>query len=505
METRIIVEVVNTLASNVHRSALGLVQKSTRPDLLIKYKYATCLNTLGMVPEIWENAYLDNIRSFNDFFESSPRKLGPEDFLFNFKSNFESIKNKGFLMDDFDETIKVSSDNYLISGAHRTAICASLALDIPVEELENANEIFDYLFFRRRGEKQENLGLATMVKAEVDEELKCLILHGVVSQTQRERVIEEISNSAKIFSRIDLKLNYEATFILKFINYGLFARVEDSQWIGNPTNSFAGLRDHALRSTGGMTSFIFLQDVSFEKLRELKDRIRYSLDLGNFSVHTCDSRDELREVLYFSCHPNTVKFLNSTHIKLRMNLMNSLMEIRKAFIELQLAPDEFILGGSALLDMYSLRNARDFDFFGSSISEELEFNLKGQSVSISPYEMLNSQNSFEALTFDISKHIRFCGFNLITIDQLAELKKIRAEFPKDYLDLHLIAELSDQVSKFKVLQIVRRSLLFQYWKALALTKQIRFILTRELYRFGTTRRIFRKFRAIIKFIFGSWV
>ena len=64
-----------------------------RFDINAKLFYAKYKNYNSEYPK---KVYLSHIKSWNNFFEESPRKTSPEDFLDSFNKLLNSIKEKGF-------------------------------------------------------------------------------------------------------------------------------------------------------------------------------------------------------------------------------------------------------------------------------------------------------------------------------------------------------------------------------------------------------------------------
>jgi hypothetical protein len=129
-------------------NAAEIVRRSVRPDLVLKFTYAKTRLTGG--DSSWATqAYLENIKAFNGFYEEEPRKTTPLDFVQAFDQLLPSFREHGF-GPDFPP-VAISPSGELLDGAHRVATAAALGLAVPtvVRDLEAH---WNYSFFSTRGQ-----------------------------------------------------------------------------------------------------------------------------------------------------------------------------------------------------------------------------------------------------------------------------------------------------------------------------------------------------------------
>ena len=471
-------------------SAIDIVANSLRPDVLIKFEYAKCLSSLGYVPEIWIRSYLDSIRSLNRFVEFAPKKVGPTDFLQEFNDLFFSIKSNGYLPSKLDEPVKMDPDGNLISAAHRTAICAALGLEVAVEASNQQAEKYNYQYLIHGGVSADTLGLSLISKAKISIGIKCIILHGILNENQRNWAKERISKNTDIYYETDLYLTEEALLYLKYINYVLFNHDIADNWFGNLANGFSGLKNHMIKSKGnGKTSFIFLNNVDESSLIKLKEEIREYLGEGKYSVHTNDSYEELLELAYYSCHPETLSILQSKSFKLDLQYAEALRSVNHKVSAATINTEEIILGGSAALHISGIRQSNDIDLYAITPRDSFEFKLENVNVSLSNCSDTFTYRNCKDFIMNPSSMFRFTGFNVLALKELSELKKVRMEYPKDHLDVLLIQEyLSDSLVKSDW-KILRRKVLFLSWKVTANYALIRIRFIQFFYNIKTIRRI----------------
>jgi hypothetical protein len=408
-------------------------------------------------------AYLDSIRSFNNFFEEEPRKIGPYDFIDNFDELITSIKTHGFQFSESDEAIALSRNLKLINGAHRVAISAALGLTLEVLITESDESEFDSQFFIDRGIKSSTLELSLQTKARIDTNLHCVIIHGIVSSIDRKRIEQKLSLSANIFFSKDVTLTFSQLFYLKYVNYVLFSN-ELPSWQGNASNGFEGIKLHAVKSMGASpTSFFFVTDISQFDLIQLKNDIRKSLSSRNFGIHSTDSPEEVFELANLS----TRNFaLNRNHVidyNFRIVFLERLRIARKLLDE-KFQGKLALVAGSAVMEIFGLRDSRDLDIFIESNQAKDMVLFESEQISICSIKNLNLSFPLEIFSLDPEKTFSFAGLEFLSLSELEKFKFERAEYPKDINDLKLItgdnAGNSEALFIGKVYSFIR----FRIWK-----------------------------------------
>jgi hypothetical protein len=481
------------LENSQNRPARNIVAKTSRPDLLIKFQYANCLLNLGFVPDVWKIAYLDSIKNFNQFIEHHPKKLGPSDFLSSFDDLCLSISQNGFSPRPGDEILYMKENGYLVNAAHRTAICAALDIDIPVTHTEMEYQEYDFNFCTTSGASRSTLGLAMLTKVKLNTDMKCLILHGVISEAKREFVKSYIANSLKVIYSVDLNLNQDSLILLKYINYVLFANETDHPWFGDLNNDFEGLRHHAAMSAGKATTIYFIEEVSERDLVYFKSEIRSIAGYGNYSVHTCETYDELLEVAYFSCHPQTLNYHESPRFQIKFDFLEFLRNLKQVLTVNKVSLTNLILGGSAVMEIFDLRKSRDIDIFSPEIEVDLHLNCFDRDITLSPMSDFALHNLIQ---FDEECLFRYAGFSVLSLRSLSQLKSTRGEFPKDFLDLEIISEYLGASDSTLFARLLKKRLLFFSWKVNAVLYNLRLRLIKSLYRVTLIRTIVGLFRRL---------
>jgi len=443
--------------------ARNVLKLSNRPDLYIKFLYANSTIQLGYIPEDIREAYLDSIRSFNDFYEEAPRKIGPIDFLQSFDALIASISGRGFQFSQNDEPIFLNSDLKLINGAHRVAVSAVLGLTLEFNITDSVDAEYDYEYFMKRGMNKRTLELSLRAKTHLDQNLQCVIVHGVVTDKARELIKRKLTEQSKLFYFIDIKLDVPKEFYLKYINYLLFSP-EPISWQGDAASGFKGLKSHARKSFGNQpTSFYFLTDISQSNLIELKSNLRSLTTAKNFGVHSAETPEEVIEIMNFVTNDLVTNGSQRVNYDFDIDFLERLRAARK-LLEDNCMIEHTIIGGSAVLEVFGLRKSRDLDIFIEQSSLETFELIDSFDISISAFTTLNLGSSIKELLLDPGKSFSLAGLNFISLSQLRDFKLSRAEYPKDYRDLDLIVNVSDKKANVRVYRKLMSLLKFRIWK-----------------------------------------
>ena len=294
--------------------------------------------------------------------------------------------------------------------------------------------------------------------------MKCIIIHGCVSDTELQWIEELIQHKASVFYRSKLHLNLDAVLHLKYINYKLF-EARDVSWVGTLGDSFRGLRDHAIKSSGDFeTRFYFLHNIENQDVLKLKNLIRSRLDLGNHSVHSTESYEELKEVANFVCHPLVKAHITNLRYSVNFDILNKIGNVYWDLKSSGIDNSEALVIGSAILEVFSLRKARDIDVILFCHEDKARIMPNTEFVSYSHVSQVDSETEFDKFLLDPYKYYRFCGMNLISLSELRSAKTRRSEFPKDYSDIHLIDSIDSKKMKSDFFVNLRKKILYRLWQ-----------------------------------------
>ncbi len=412
-------------AVNQTVNARSLLLRSNRFDVPIKFAFAEAL-TRGEPPEWLTQAYLDNIRAFNGFFEAIPEKNSPEDFLRSFRQTFESLRRFGF--DAKESRISVNWDGQVVDGAHRLACAAALDLDVIVERSAERPD-YGQFFFEGRGQPVSVSDLTARVVLSYNRSTRLFFVWGCVSPTVDAEIHESLNSLGHVNYRRSEMLPLREVVSLKRI---LYSGREHQSWTGDGRDGFSGIRRHARSSFGRFPTRTYLvSDAGDSALRDFKVAIRDRIGLGNYPVHTTDTWEETKKVgefLYGTDHRMILRHLNlGWDFEADRFAMANHNHARFEFSSL---PPRFLITGSSTLDILGIRNRRDVDYLSDqdlSPGAVPEGDNHGE-------ERHHYSAPIEELLSDPQYSFQLGGVRYLSPRELLRFKARRREWPKDFVD-----------------------------------------------------------------------
>jgi len=438
------------MAENGSVSAYDVFIKNSRFDLIYKILYVLSKKKPSGVQEFYRKIYIEHIRAFNNFYECEPLKNSPEAFVDSFDQLVESIEKNGY-----DKTpIPIRENGNLANAAHRLACCVAMDIDVTTEIVDYQHD-FNWLFFEKQGISKSVADFGALNYVELNKNAYIVNIFPVMPKKYDKKIESILEQYGFIYYRKELKLGINACINLKKINYG------KEQWIGNYQNKFAGLRDHAEKSMGHnqnpLRVYVFVCD-NIEKIIEAKKEIRSILNIGNFSIHINDFREEAIELAQVYFNENSFFLLNARHY-LYINEKNDkfIDEFKNYVNQNDYDINEFCAGGSAPLGIFGIRENRDFDFL------HIPNKINGTDI-VSSHEsyLKNYPRTKTDIILNPENHFYFKGIKFVSLETLKQMKQKRNEFPKDNIDvLRINLFLSRKHSIFHV--IVSAFTLAQNW------------------------------------------
>ena len=413
------------------KNARKIVENCNRFDLIFKVLYLYNHVKFREYTSFFERLYLAHIKAFNNFYEEIPRKSSGEDFLNHFNRNLNAIKEHGF--NPAQSTISLDSRGHLTDGAHRLAICAYLNREISavVDDIE-AN--YDYKFFLDQGLCTNYSDLAALEFVKYSSNAYIVNIHSIVPVYLDKEVENILFSHGSIYYKKTFYLSYNGYVNFKKMTYGFD---DDSEsWIGNYQNDFEGAKHHAMRSMGAwpVRVYVFISQ-SLDNVIKAKEEIRKLCNVGNFSVHVNDYKEEAIRLSQTFFNKNSLKVLNLRPYNLNTSQLDHRIEKLKKIASDQGVSVEDVCGvGSTPMNIFGLRSSRDLDFI--HIPEK--FNNQTGDISSHESELEYYPANKYDLIYDPENHFYYRGLKFSSLNVVRKMKMRRHEFTKDYKDLWLI-------------------------------------------------------------------
>jgi hypothetical protein len=452
------------MSTDLSLNALEVLRTSNRPDLFIKYLYAKAFLTLDRVPDSIRDDYLESIRSFNGFYEEKPRKLSASDFISDFEQIILSLRSHGYVKANETEEVFITNRGEIVSGAHRVAACAALNINIQVSLWVERDVNYNYKFFVNRFMDDQVMNRSLITKSSLDQNLRCLIIHGKVSDEIAKKIELDLENITEVFLKKELKLGFESLTLIKFINY-LFPVGQKNSWAGNQQDNFRGLKSHVEKSIGvNSTRFFFLSCLPIEALTEFKTSTRLKYDLDNASIHSTDSFEECKAIADLFSYDVFLRFFQSSAFKTDLALMDDLSKLSRALKDQKVDLGTSFILGSFVLALFNLRSSRDFDIFSFADLSFESMLEQGRQFSIHSVREISGNPPNPNVLFDSASLFSFFGLKVSTLEWLRQVKIDRNEFPKDQSDVILIEKFLALEKKKTLKNFIGRRYVILTWR-----------------------------------------
>ncbi|MBS9775215.1 hypothetical protein KGV52_00720 [Candidatus Gracilibacteria bacterium] len=378
----------------------------------------------------FQKLYLDSIQYLNGFNEKNEKdKQGKEAFLQKFIETFNSIKEKGFTIQE--GVIPIGKDGLILDGAHRVAICYVLGLKVPVVKIDNEGGFkYNASYYKVTGFNTifiEYL-LLEFIKIQKDV-LTALFWSG---NEKKQKQIEKIYQKYGIISFYQKNITFSEEGQKNIV----VACYEKEQWIGNRENAFVGAInkvkmciDPKTYSKSAVDFLLCTKKLSSQELIDMKEEIRQLFGKGKNSIHITDTFEETLQLSQIFLSKNSLHHINNCHFKYYPDFYN-LVDI---YTKNMKNNDGFILVGSGALGLYGIRKSQDLDFLSDKKLNFQNENISSHEDYLQLYGLEKSDIIYNPLY-----HFYFFGkYKVLTLERLKNFKENRGE-KKDKNDVELI-------------------------------------------------------------------
>lgn len=398
--------------------------KPSRIDLVPKLCYVK--NKEERINEdFFTEMYLEHIKAFNHFNENHKRNR--KDFLEDFNKLIESIKKEGFKEEK--GAIPSTEDFTAIDGAHRLASSIYFQKKVPVKIFKGKDigPNYNYKYFKKRGLNERILEeIVFQYFLLKRENIHVGIFWGSALGKLNEKEIEKELKRDKIevvYSK-RLKLTERGKKNLVITCY------ENEPWMSDKGKNFSGAIRKVAPCFKGSNNVMFylLESKDKEKIVRFKKKIRERLKIGNHSIHSSDTQEEVRNLCSLLLNRNSFFYLNHGEKMVLPEVLEK-KEVKNR--------DDFVIVSTYPMELFGLKKAGDIDYVilnGSEISGLHNHNSKFNKREITEL-IYNPENFF-----------RFRGIKFLTLEKIMEFKKKGEK--KDRRDVLLIEKFLHNNKKF---------------------------------------------------------
>jgi hypothetical protein len=436
------------------------------------------LNLKNKTPELADLIYYEDLRAQSLGTLVDPDNSSKSDFNI-FKSVFDEIST-AISINGFDPkktVLPVSTTGSILNGGHR--LSAALVHQKAVAYVQTGLPPItcDYKYFFERAVSDRLIEQAVL-------QLLKYMENGFVAFLWPSGA-KNISKSECLFDNVVYKKGLALTS--KGALNLLFQCYHHMEWVGTEENGYRGLYQKLIEcfpTCGEVLMIIFQAERGIDQVREIKQKIRDINGTGYSSVHITDTQVELLRLANLLCNENGLHYLNNANL-INARHVEHIAELVEQSRVAGVSPENFLLDGSWLLELYGLRKAEDIDIIAATGHQDI-YQLLGYDPR--DKEIVHHRKDTNTLIYDPENHFYLFGLKFVGFSQLTFMKKNRAE-PKDILDVRLMAALIENsqlqilktrtLQKFLYVRIRSRRLLFSFasdfLRAVGLYKLVRII------------------------------
>lgn len=409
-----------------------------RIDLAIRLYYIECRekNKGYEFAKIVYSELIKSITHGNYSEEWNSSKQGIEDYITSFDNLIDDVKNNGF--DPKKSVIPVGSDNGILDGSHRVAIAIYFKLKLPIYRLECKswdNRAVDFLNNGSNSlpEKYTDFMVYQYLRYKPDVFIAVLwpVSYNHLNYQRAIRLVEEYSN---VVYKKTVKFNYNGLTQLCMHTY------LDADWTGGFENNLDGIHLVAAEryAKNAPATFLFIEDISLEETKSLKNTIRIILDNGFCKIHITDTQAEAIRLGQMVLNENSVHFLNDSFIFRYSEYIDQFLIFREEVIKQGLFEDTCVDTGG-VLGIYGLRSTNDIDFLSQNDVKLASFDSHNQDY----YNQIAPKIKLDNIIYNWFNHFYCFDIKFSSIDSVKDFKLIRAE-AKDKKDVELISEMKTE-------------------------------------------------------------
>lgn len=409
--------------------ALDLLFHPARFDLMIKYLYVRFHLRGEHIPFV-DGLYARHLLGPDgQHAEADGRKVSLNDYVYQFERLISSLQLRGY--DRRISVVPVNLDGSCLDGAHRLAASAYLGETLPVAVFDHPDQDLSLSHFRSR-------------RILLEDEIDWVLLHYCVLNTNAyivnvrhlaDLVADEdietiLGRYGRVYGKKEIAFTFEGTVLREYLFY------RNEEWIGGPRDGFSGARLRAEAFGAGRLRIFVFECPRFEDVLAAKESIRSLCGLGNDSVHVTDTREETIALAQMYFNANTLHRTNRCGTHSEQEFLRLLQSFTHFIDSNGIPREDVVIDGSSVMALYGLRRVGDIDFLQSGRVPSPPANeLFDNHVSQLRYHPVSKNE----LIYDPRYHLYFEGMKFISLSVLNQMKRNRAERPKDIDDVALIA------------------------------------------------------------------
>jgi len=359
-------------------------------------------------------------------FDENGSKFSLEDYERDFIQLIESCKINGY-----QSSISriPTTKNGIVNGAHRLAVALCLNLEVSTEAVDEEDQIYDYRFMNR-------IGLSSIYRQQMAwnlvsrrQDSRVFLLVNLNDEVEK-KVVQGIREFAEIVTVERINLTKIGERRLMELAYG-----HNDWWRPQFRESMVSER---FSSGDNICTAVFTIGSDISRAQEQKLSLRKLLGSEHFDrqIHGSDNFSDTITLAEVLLNRNGVHFMNTAPIDSESRIFD-LIGGHKDFEETTHVQIPWCIDGSAILEMYGIRRARDIDFIAmdvESMPREIR-NIGDNHIS----EFSKYPIGLEEVILDPRLHFRYKGNKIMSLSTLTFIKSSLLDV-KAVDDINLISK-----------------------------------------------------------------
>jgi|LakMenE01Jun11ns_1017448.scaffolds.fasta_scaffold9957867_3 hypothetical protein len=359
-------------------------------------------------------------------FDENGSKFSLEDYERDFIQLIESCKKNGY-----QSSISriPTTKNGIVNGAHRLAVALCLNLEVSTEAVDEEDQIYDYRFMNRIGLSSNYRQQMAWNLVSRRQDSRVFLLTNLNDEVEK-KVVQGIREFAEIVTVERINLTKIGERRLMELAYG-----HNDWWRPQFRESMVSER---FSSGDNTCTAVFTIGSDSSRAQEQKLSIRKLLGSEHFDrqIHGSDNFSDTITLAEVLLNRNGVHFMNTAPIDSESRIFD-LLGGHKIFEDTAHVQIPWCIDGSAVLEMYGIRRARDIDFIAmdvESMPREIR-NIGDNHIS----EFSKYPIGLEEVILDPRLHFRYKGNKLMSLSTLTFIKSSLLDI-KAVEDINLISK-----------------------------------------------------------------
>lgn len=404
-----------------------------RLDIIAKLIYAMYRESKVQSP-FGEELYKEHLRAFTNgkFTEyDKPEKNSYSKYKEEFDRILDSIRDSGF-----DKNYPVPTDlrGNLLNGSHRIASCLlhnKTPVSFTTSDPKAGQLICDSYYFKSAGLSQKYLDVMSLEYAKLKPNTRIVTLYPARNGNPSQESIVDglIKSTVPVVYEKELNLNDHGLY--NYISQLYFGE----SWLAAPADPLGGVKDKTNKCRGSSSVKVYLIECEdLEKANKLKDDIRNVYGIGKHSAHVNDTHEQTVRAARVTFNDNSITFMNTQKVDVTTDMWELLNLYRSTLGGAGIPSDYFCITGSAILELFGLRKAKDLDYLHLDPSHIINGHLliNSHESELSKYPMHKHE-----ILLNPFNHFYFNDIKFTTLESVNQMKSHRGE-QKDKDDVELI-------------------------------------------------------------------